>query len=92
MTIQIPSSTLAVTDYNAPMPKEGETRPKIEPQKGDPVEFRVKGSIQAIAGGVATVAVAFINDERPEVPDARKNLMDEAERADAIDVPAQAGY
>ena len=83
MTIQVPAAALAVTDYSAPMADAEKERPKIQPQKGDPIDFRIRGSIQAITGGMATVNVAFVNDQRPEMPDQRANLLAEAEEADA---------
>lgn len=78
--LRVPADTLATPDYSAPMAAGSKEEPaKIVPQVGDPVEFRVRGSVTALENGVAVVRVAFVNDQRPEMP---------ASPADAADAQA----
>lgn len=65
LTLNLPASCLATRDYSEPT-KEGEDPEMIQPEQGDPVTFTVKGTVQSLKDGVATVQIAFVNDERPE--------------------------
>jgi hypothetical protein len=66
--LTLPASALETADFTAE-PEEGEKRPTIQPEVGDPVTFSVRGTVKAITNGVATIHVAFVDGKRVEIGD-----------------------
>jgi hypothetical protein len=91
LEIQIPTKTLAVTRYSAPIgPDEESAEEEILPEANDPIDFRAEGIVKAVKGDTATVEIRFINGKRPEMaakkpamPDDGDTLRANAEAADA---------
>lgn len=84
LTLTLPAECLATRDYSSPTP-EGEDAEMIQPEQGDPVTFTVKGTVQSISGGNATVQIAFVNDERPESTEGEAAEPDESDMRDAAE-------
>lgn len=70
-SLTLPAKSLAVKTYPS-APGEKSEPLEVLPQAGDPVDFHVKGTVQAVENGTATVHVAFVNGERVEKPAAPK--------------------
>ena len=68
-TIEVPQDALS-------LPYEGN---ETLPQKGDPVDFRVEGTIRKVNDGWCLVDVKFVNGQRPGPP-AREFIPEEEER------------
>lgn len=58
-TIEVPQDALSI-------PYEGK---EAIPQKGDPVDFRVEGTIRKVNEGWCLVDVKFVNGKRPGPPE-----------------------
>lgn len=89
-----PKKAFALPDYMSPVSSEdGKEREKIMPEKGDILEFRVKGIVTDIVGEDAVIEIRHVNDERVEAPESdadreageEKKLRRAAEEADGYD-------
>ena len=59
--IEVPKEALSLRSMGG----EGE----VFPEKGDPVDFRVEGTIRKVKEGYCVVDVKFINGQRPGPPE-----------------------